>query len=146
MTLDKRAAKAGLKTDLDKFHLFAYDPSKIILKINGEKVHGYSCDQKCLTTATGEGTDISIFLQGTSLWSGKLKSKLGELVNVDLSYDNESPEGLKASACESFTGVVTTFQVSITSKCPEVVVHISGCEYNRREIINRMRTDGRGGK
>lgn len=127
MSIDKEGLGIA---PLKNLRIYAYDPQAIGLKIDGEKVHGYSCDQKYVTTVTSAGTDIHIFLQGTSPWAGKLKSKVGQLVNVDLSYDNDQPEGLKETASENFTGIVTTFQASFGSEVPEVVVCISGSEHN----------------
>lgn len=130
---------------LDVLLPLAYNPSGISLKIDDEKVHGYSCDKKYFTTVTVDGSDIHIFLQGTSLWSDKLKSKIGESVRVDLSYENDQPEGMKSATSENFIGIVTSFQASFGQGLPEVVVHISGCEYKRRQdnrLMRRLRPVG----
>lgn len=122
MTIDKEGV-SGL-------HAYAYDPSALALKLDGEKVHGFSCKMKYQLNVSTGGTDILVFLQATSPWAGKLKAKIGDLMVVDLSYGHDVPQGLKETASENFTGLVTDFQAMFGAEVPEVLVRISGSEHN----------------
>lgn len=101
---------------------FAYDPQKVLVTINGERVHGFSADNKI---SIGRGLNgyatAKIYLQGTSPFVPELKKLLGTNTVLDVEYDSVRYEDALAFRADM---VITGYEVDITNEVPIFIFHL----------------------
>jgi hypothetical protein len=102
--------------------LKVYDPTSIVLKIDGQEVYGFSSEFKFEILKQEHEKDIHIWLSLASEWYPILDTLLGKKVRVEIEYVNSNfPVEIK----EKFFAVVKSSKVTFGSEFPEAVFKIS---------------------
>lgn len=74
-------------TEAGSLHSYAYDPSKLDICIDGEKVTGLLRNRKAVVRRGLNGAfEMDLFLQTTATWVPKLRKMLGYGVSISISY------------------------------------------------------------
>lgn len=74
-------------TEAGNLHSYAYDPSKLNISIDGERVIGFLRNKKAVVRRGLNGSfEMDLFLQTTATWVPKLRLMLGNEVSISVSY------------------------------------------------------------
>lgn len=115
--------KSDEKMKTQILHSFAYDPQRLVVEINGEKIYGYGATNKVTITKSKDKTTYQLHLQGAS---GSLTNLLGLLdslypAHLKITYpDTERGFGFHVALGHEDTVVLTQILTKVTSEVPLV--------------------------
>lgn len=112
-------------TDITFLDSYAYNPSKLRIAVDGEKVTGFLSDKKAFIRRGLNGRfEMDIFLQTTAVWVPKLREMLGHEVSISVSYPGEYANhfGIESEA------VLVGADFIFSNELPIVVFHFKSKE------------------